>query len=231
MMALVQTPAMFAVPNCINKGFAPPFIVRVGVVSAVPTQIKATIAGYVLQKEQARTRAFSCRPRRPCPTTRAPLPRRLAARLCHKRVTCKAALTTNSGVRGGRRWGARGGGAAGRRAGALEPGAACGDGEPERRDRDADDHLPRAFAPQAAAALARQAHRRGRVCVQRCARAAGGDITASHDIQASARTEFDSVGTTLGIVVDKPGVEVMARACPRGVASRRARVVPRTEAA
>ncbi len=52
MMALVQTPAMFAVPNCINKGFAPPFIVRVGVVSAVPTQIKATIAGYVLQKEQ-----------------------------------------------------------------------------------------------------------------------------------------------------------------------------------
>jgi hypothetical protein len=28
MMALVNTPSMFAVPTCINKGFLPPFQVR-----------------------------------------------------------------------------------------------------------------------------------------------------------------------------------------------------------
>lgn len=52
MMALVSTPAMFAVPNSINKGFNPPFVLRVGVVSNAPTQIKATVAAYVLQKDQ-----------------------------------------------------------------------------------------------------------------------------------------------------------------------------------
>ncbi len=82
MMALVQTPAMFAVPNCINKGFAPPFIVRVGVVSAVPTQIKATIAGYVLQKEQARARIPRRPPDAPPRNPPASLPRRLSASLC-----------------------------------------------------------------------------------------------------------------------------------------------------
>ncbi len=51
-MALVSTPAMFAVPSSINKGFNPPFVLRVGVVSTVPTQIKATVAAYVLQKDQ-----------------------------------------------------------------------------------------------------------------------------------------------------------------------------------
>lgn len=52
MMALVSTPAMFAVPTSINKGFNPPFVLRVGVVSTAPTQIKATVAAYVLQKDQ-----------------------------------------------------------------------------------------------------------------------------------------------------------------------------------
>lgn len=54
MMALVSTPASFALPASINKGFAPPFVLRVGVVSTVPTQIKATVAAYVLQKDQVR---------------------------------------------------------------------------------------------------------------------------------------------------------------------------------
>lgn len=54
MMALVSTPASFALPASINKGFSPPFVLRVGVVSTVPTQIKATVAAYVLQKDQAR---------------------------------------------------------------------------------------------------------------------------------------------------------------------------------
>lgn len=53
MMALVSTPAMFAVPTSINKGFNPPFVLRVGVISTAPTQIKATVAAYVLQKDQA----------------------------------------------------------------------------------------------------------------------------------------------------------------------------------
>ncbi len=52
MMALVSTPAVFAVPSSINKGFNPPFVLRVGVVSSLPTQIKATVAAYVLQKDQ-----------------------------------------------------------------------------------------------------------------------------------------------------------------------------------
>ncbi len=52
MMALVSTPAVFAVPSSINKGFNPPFVLRVGVVSNAPTQIKATVAAYVLQKDQ-----------------------------------------------------------------------------------------------------------------------------------------------------------------------------------
>jgi hypothetical protein len=59
MMALVSTPAMFAVPNSINKGFNPPFVLRVGVVSNAPTQIKATVAAYVLQKEQVMLRTPS----------------------------------------------------------------------------------------------------------------------------------------------------------------------------
>lgn len=54
MMALVSTPAAFAVPSSINKGFNPPFVLRVGVVSSAPTQIKATVAAYVLQKDQVR---------------------------------------------------------------------------------------------------------------------------------------------------------------------------------
>ncbi|CAL5227483.1 g10461 [Coccomyxa viridis] len=52
MMALVSTPAVFAVPSSINKGFNPPFVLRVGIVSNAPTQIKATVAAYVLQKDQ-----------------------------------------------------------------------------------------------------------------------------------------------------------------------------------
>ena len=59
MMALVSTPAMFAVPSSINKGYNPPFVLRVGVVSNVPTQIKATVAAYVLQKDQARLSLLS----------------------------------------------------------------------------------------------------------------------------------------------------------------------------
>ena len=53
MMALVSTPAMFALPPAINTGFNPPFVLRDGVVSPAPTQIKATVAAYVLQKDQA----------------------------------------------------------------------------------------------------------------------------------------------------------------------------------
>ena len=60
-MALVSTPAMFAVPSSINKGFNPPFVLRVGVVSTVPTQIKATVAAYVLQKDQVSSLAPTCR--------------------------------------------------------------------------------------------------------------------------------------------------------------------------
>ncbi|KAK9806326.1 hypothetical protein WJX72_010360 [[Myrmecia] bisecta] len=47
-----QAPAMFAVPVSIKKQFAPPFVVRVGVISNLPTQIKATVAAYVLNQEQ-----------------------------------------------------------------------------------------------------------------------------------------------------------------------------------
>jgi len=60
MMALVSTPAVFAVPSSINKGFNPPFVLRVGVVSNAPTQIKATVAAYVLQKDQVGRLAHSC---------------------------------------------------------------------------------------------------------------------------------------------------------------------------
>lgn len=60
MMALVSTPAMFAVPTSINKGFNPPFVLRVGVVSTAPTQIKATVAAYVLQKDQASSSDVCC---------------------------------------------------------------------------------------------------------------------------------------------------------------------------
>ena len=60
MMALVSTPAVFAVPSSINKGFNPPFVLRVGVVSNAPTQIKATVAAYVLQKDQVGTRMLQC---------------------------------------------------------------------------------------------------------------------------------------------------------------------------
>lgn len=59
-MALVSTPAVFAVPSSINKGFNPPFVLRVGVVSNAPTQIKATVAAYVLQKDQVGRLAHSC---------------------------------------------------------------------------------------------------------------------------------------------------------------------------
>ena len=55
MMAITSAPASFAVPNCINKGFTPPFIVRVGVIAAMPMQIKATMAAYVMHKDQVLT--------------------------------------------------------------------------------------------------------------------------------------------------------------------------------
>ena len=71
MMALVSTPAMFAVPTSINKGFNPPFVLRVGVVSTAPTQIKATVAAYVLQKDQARP--LTNMPRLLAPTVRISL--------------------------------------------------------------------------------------------------------------------------------------------------------------
>ena len=58
MMALVSTPAVFAVPSSINKGFNPPFVLRVGIVSNAPTQIKATVAAYVLQKDQVGRKAL-----------------------------------------------------------------------------------------------------------------------------------------------------------------------------
>ena len=53
-MSLVTAPSIFSVPTCINKTFRPAFTVRVAVLSGYPTQIKATVAAYTLQKEQAR---------------------------------------------------------------------------------------------------------------------------------------------------------------------------------
>lgn len=49
-------PSIFAVPTCINKTFKPPFTVRVSIVTSRPTQIKATVAAYTLQREQVLSR-------------------------------------------------------------------------------------------------------------------------------------------------------------------------------
>ena len=53
-LSIVAAPSIFAVPTCINKSFKPPFTLRVSVVSSRPTQIKATVAAYTLQREQVR---------------------------------------------------------------------------------------------------------------------------------------------------------------------------------
>lgn len=181
MMALVSTPAVFAVPSSINKGFNPPFVLRVGVVSAAPTQIKATVAAYVLQKDQA---SFCCPllclqlsqhpevvPYLPAALTITEgqvLPLRACRMLCltwcylclgalNKSLACVALW---AGDEGGRL-------CAGGEPGEVAPSTARGDREPERCHCDPEDCVPWAQPPQAATALPGQAHRRRRVCLQR----------------------------------------------------------------
>lgn len=181
MMALVSTPAVFAVPSSINKGFNPPFVLRVGVVSAAPTQIKATVAAYVLQKDQA---SFCCPllclqplqhpedvPYLPAALTTPEgqaSPLRACRMLCLTRCyLCLGALNNRFACVASRACTEGGRLCAGGKPGEVAPSAARGDREPQRRHCDPEDCVPWAQPPQAATALPGQAHRRRRVCLQR----------------------------------------------------------------
>lgn len=57
-MRIVTAPSIFGVPSVINKGYKPPFTVRISMSSRRGVSMRATVTAFALQKDQVHPSFF-----------------------------------------------------------------------------------------------------------------------------------------------------------------------------